>query len=137
MRGRGRRLRHALGAAMTALGVAGCGGTSAAVFLQRGDAICAAAAAHVAHLAEPAGRRVAATARAGWVDAYVAEVRDELRRLSALGYPAGQRLALRVAYQRLQAALLRAQRDPGGFHPSMLRELAAPYAVAGLRRCVP
>jgi hypothetical protein len=124
----------------TVLGLLGCapGSVSRADFQRRGNAVCAATAGRLGRLAAP---RLASTsapeAVAGYVDAYVAELHQELGDLRAIGYPAGERRRLNRAYRALDVALAAAERDPLSFRPASLAPAGAELRAAGLAACRP
>ncbi len=72
---------------------------------------------------------------AGYVDAYVAEVRQELSDLRLIGSPAGQRHRLDRIYAALDAALTAVERDPLSFRPSAFAPATAALRAAGLTAC--
>lgn len=122
----------------TVLGLFGCGPATLArgEFLSRGNAICAAAATRIAQLARPGpGAGSAPERMAGYVDAYVAELRQELANLRRIGYPAGERGRLRRAYDAVDAALTAIERDPLSFRRSTIAPAAAQLVDAGLTAC--
>ncbi len=132
--------RFAPAAVATVLGLLGCGpaAVSRGEFLRRGNAICAATAARVAQLAAPrpiAGSPPAAVA--GYVDAYVAEIRQELSQLRVVGYPAGERRRLSRAYDGVGAALTAVERDPLSFRTASLSAAVVHLRDAGLTACRP
>jgi hypothetical protein len=124
----------------TIVGVLGCGPSaiSRAEFERRGNAICAATAARVDRLAAP---RLVSTTQpevvAGYVDAYVAELRQELSDLRLLGHPPGAGRPLGAAYQALDAALSAAEHDPLSFRAASLRPAGARLRALGLTACRP
>jgi hypothetical protein len=132
--------RFAPAALATIVGLLGCGpGTvSTSEFQRRGDAICAAASARIAGLASPSrSARSAPDRMAGYVDAYVAELRQEVVNLRLLGYPRGERRRLSSAYDAVDAALTAVERDPLSFRRATLAAAAAPLRDAGLAACRP
>jgi hypothetical protein len=107
-------------------------------FLRRGNAICANTADRLADLAPP---RLAVRSRpavvAGYVDAYVAELRQELANLRLIGYPRGERRAWERAYDGLDAVLTAIERDPLSFRVDTVAQAEAPLGRAGLTDCRP
>jgi hypothetical protein len=131
-------MSRVLGCLAAMLTLCGCGTTiSAPSFADRGNAICADAAARIARLAKPSGMNTRAAVAGGYVDAYAAEMRQELARLRGLGYPAGQRHALERIYRAIDQALAAAQRDPLSFRPSALAPIDGRLGAYGLTACRP
>jgi hypothetical protein len=130
-------VRLAPAALATVLGLLGCGPASVprADFVRRGNAVCAASSSRIAQLAAPRGQ--SADRMAGYVDAYVAERRQELANLRRLGYPPAERRRLGRAYENLASALSAIERDPLSFHQSTLAAAAAQLRAAGLTACRP
>jgi hypothetical protein len=127
-------------AAATIVGLFGCGPAPVgrADFLRRGNAVCAATSARIAALAAPAPSTGPAPDRmAGYVDAYVAELRQEVANLRRLGYPPGERRRLTHAYDAVDATLTAVERDPLSFRASILAPAAAQLRNAGLIACWP
>jgi hypothetical protein len=121
------------------LAVAGCGSQTLSRddFLRRGNAECAATRARIARLATPARAHLTAPAAAGYLDAYVAEVRQEIARLRGIGYPRGDRKRLRGIYRKLETRLTTVQRDPRAFRPAALAPMGAELRKYGLTACGP
>lgn len=120
------------------LGPAGCGrgAVSRVQFVSQANRVCAESAHRLARLAAPSGaRRNQLAAQGGFVDAYVAEMRDELVRLRKLGYPPDGRTALEPLYGRLAIELDLAQRTPMRFRITRLSRLAAQLRGYGLTAC--
>ncbi len=131
-------LRFAPAAVATVVGLLGCGPSSIprAEFEARGNAVCAATAARVARLAAPRAVSARAPERmAGYVDAYVAELRQELSDLRVIGFPAGERRRLAGVYAELDAALVAVERDPLSFRPSAFVPVTSELRAAGLTAC--
>ncbi len=127
-------------AAATIVGLLGCGPATVgrADFLRRGNTICAATSARIAALAAPAPSAGPAPDRmAGYVDAYVAELRQEVANLRRLGYPPGERRRLTHAYDAVDATLTAVERDPLSFRQATLAAATAPMRDAGLTACRP
>ncbi len=122
------------------VGLFGCGPAVVprAEFLRRANAVCANTADRLADLAAP---RLAVRARpeavAGYVDAYVAELRQELANLRLIGYPPGERRTWERAYDAVDAALTAIERDPLGFRVAAVAQAEAGLARAGLTACRP
>ncbi|MGI8803946.1 MAG: hypothetical protein ACR2KV_17585 [Solirubrobacteraceae bacterium] len=123
------------------VGLLGCGPAASiprGEFINRGDAICRATATRIDQLAAPApATRARPEVRAGYVDAYVAELRHELVMLRAIGYPRGGRRRLNRAYEAVDAALTAVERDPLSFRESSFAPSAAELRAAGLTDCRP
>lgn len=131
-------MRYVPATLATVLGLFGCNPAhvSRAEFVRQGNAICAGASARVDRLVAP--RPTAAStpvAVAGYVDAYVAELRQELAELRLLGYPPGERRRVRSAYDALDAVLTAAERDPLSFRAASLGPAAERLREAGLTAC--
>jgi hypothetical protein len=132
--------RNVPAAVATVLGLLGCGPATVgrAAFERRGNAICAVEAARIAQLAAPHQNSTGGPVRmAGYVDAYVAEVRQELNDLRPIGFPAGERRQLSDVYDDLDAALTAVEGDPLSFRASAFAKPAAELRAAGLTACRP
>jgi hypothetical protein len=107
-------------------------------FLRRATAVCANTNDRLADLAAPrrSGRSRPALV-AGYVDAYVAEVRQEVVDLRLIGYSPGERRMWERAYDDLDAALTAIERDPLSFRVATIAQAEAPLARAGLTACHP
>ena len=133
-------IRFGPAALATIVGLLGCGPAivSTSDFQRRGNAICAAAAAHIDQLAAPRQISTVAPERmAGYVDAYVAELRQEVVNLRVLGYPRGERRRLSSAYDAVDAALTAVERDPLSFRVATVAQAEAGLRAAGLIACNP
>ena len=73
---------------------------------------------------------------AGYVDAYVAELRQECRPRAAR-LPPGERRRLTHAYDAVDATLTAVERDPLSFRQATLAAATAPMRDAGLTACRP
>jgi hypothetical protein len=132
--------RLAAAAAATVLGLLGCGPASVShgEFLRRGNAVCAASATRIAQLAAPGPPGGPSADRmAGYVDAYVAELRQELANLRLIGYPPGERRRLGRAYDALGSALTAIERDPLSFRAASLVAATRQLRASGLGACRP
>ncbi|GAC1439503.1 MAG: hypothetical protein NVSMB51_17500 [Solirubrobacteraceae bacterium] len=118
--------------------VSGCGsGTlTREAFLTQANRICSDSARRLARLAAPAPARGAQPAfRDGYVDAYVAEMRDELARLRRLGFPPGGRRSLENVYRQLGDELAVAQRRPAAFARHRLSAINTQLKAYGITAC--
>ena len=107
-------------------------------FVRRANAVCANTADRLADLATPGRAGGTSPAKvAGYVDAYVAEVRQEVVDLRLIGYPPGERRMWERAYDDLDTALMAIERDPLSFRVATIAQAEAGLRRAGLTACRP
>ncbi len=107
-------------------------------FLRRANAVCANTTGRLADLAAPRrADRSRPALVAGYVDAYVAEVRQEVVKLRLIDFPPGERRAWERAYGDVDTALTAIERDPLSFRVHTIARAEAVLGQAGLTACRP